>query len=59
MPLLHCLKCDHEWEQIVIDATHPLECSWCGTPGGQVLAETTPMEETLKKVYPKPHRTSS
>jgi len=43
MPLMHCMKCDHEWES----TKHNSLCARCGE-GGYVLEPETPMEKMMK-----------
>ena len=43
MPLLHCNKCQHEYEA----ATKEELCDWCGSDG-KVLAEKTDIEKMLE-----------
>lgn len=42
MPLLHCDKCEHEWE-----GNANSKCDWCGS-GGFILDYETSMECCIK-----------
>ena len=42
MPLMHCMKCDNEWEA----TSDKSLCTWCGE-GGYVIDPSTPLERML------------
>lgn len=48
MPLLHCVKCHHEWETAVVEGLAPI-CDWCGAHG-YVLDEETPLENMCAEI---------
>ncbi len=39
MPLVHCSKCQHEYETVDLR-----DCDWCSAPVGQILEEQTSFE---------------
>lgn len=45
MPLLHCNKCQHEWEGL-----EKSKCSWCKS-NGYVLQEETDFEKFVERIY--------
>jgi hypothetical protein len=48
MPLLHCVKCHHEWEAAEIKGLEPV-CDWCGAHA-YVLEKDTPLERMLSEI---------
>ena len=48
MPVMHCMKCDHEWES----TSERSLCDWCGE-AGYVLAKKTPLEKAVKAMKDK------
>lgn len=48
MPLLHCVKCHHEWETAEIKGLDAI-CDWCGSHA-YVLDKTTPLERLMKAI---------
>lgn len=42
MPLLHCVKCQHEWE-----GKQDSKCDWCGS-AGYILVAKTPFEKYVE-----------
>lgn len=45
MPLLHCKKCHHEWEDSFVDS----KCSWCSGES-YMLEKETAFEKACKKL---------
>lgn len=50
MPLLHCKKCQHEWEGRADSI-----CDWCGA-SGRILEEETQFERWAKDYVNNPSK---
>jgi len=51
MPLMHCMKCVHEWESTSSESL----CGWCGS-AGYILSPQTELEKMVEDLSKHPER---